>query len=100
MHWPDLFESLVCGGRAQTLQHNGMDCWVATERVAFVNALWADASTSVELREDALRKCVQGWIQILGPVTANRFATCFRLDPRLVLQAYLALENPGPLDAR
>ena len=51
----------------------------------------------VELREDALRKCVQGWIQILGPVTANGFANNFSLDPRMVLQAFLSLETQGLL---
>ena len=96
-HWPDLFERLVCGGRAQTLQHKGLECWVASERVAFVDALCADASTQVELREDALRKCVQGWIQILGPVTTNGFANNFSLDPRMVHQAFLSLETQGLL---
>ena len=96
-HWPDLFERLVCADRAQSLQHNGMECWIAIERVALVNALCAGASTSVELRDDALRKCVQGWIQILGPVTANRFANDFSLDPRLVLQTLLSLETQGLL---
>ena len=96
-HWPDLFERLVYGGRAQTLAHNGTECWIAAERVESVNALYANAATSAELREGALRKCVQGWIQILGPVTANRFSKYFSLDPRLVLQAFLSLENQGLL---
>ena len=96
-HWPDLFERLVCCGRAQIHEHDGMECWIASERAAFVEALWSDASTSSELRDDALRKCVQGWIQILGPVTANRFADYFSLDPRLVLQAFLSLETQGLL---
>ena len=37
-HWPELFERLECCARAQTLQHNGIECWIATERLAFVNA--------------------------------------------------------------
>jgi ATP-dependent Lhr-like helicase len=94
-HWPELFERLMGGGRVQRLHHDGIECWVATEQVAFVNALWADESTFVELREDAIRKCIQGWIQILGPVTANRVAKYFSLDPRLVLQAFLSLETQG-----
>jgi ATP-dependent Lhr-like helicase len=96
-HWPDLFERLVCNGRVQRLQHKGTECWAATEQVAFVDALCVDARTSAELRDDALRKCVQGWIQILGPVTANSFANDFSLDPRLVLQALLSLETQGLL---
>lgn len=41
--------------------------------------------------------CVQGWIQILGPVTANGFASPLSLDPRAVLQAFLLLETQGIL---
>jgi ATP-dependent helicase Lhr and Lhr-like helicase len=96
-HWPDLFERLEVSGRARGLRHNGIECWIATEGVEFVNALWTDATASAELREDALRKCVQGWIQILGPVTANRIAKYFSLDPRLVFQAFLLLETQGLL---
>jgi len=96
-HWPGLFERLVNCRRAQVRQHDGMECWIASERGAFAGALWSDANTSVESREDALRKCVQGWIQILGPVTANRFAKYFSLDPRLVFQAFVSLEIQGLL---
>jgi ATP-dependent Lhr-like helicase len=96
-HWPDLFERLASCGRAEILGHNGIDCWIATERMTLVNALWADRTTSVELRDDALRNCAQGWIQILGPVTANSLANLFALDPRMVLQAFLRLETQGLL---
>ncbi len=95
-HWPELFLRLECSGRARTMQHNEIDCWIATERLALVSALWTD-EPSVEKREDALRKCVQGWIQILGPVTANTFARSFSLDPRLVFQVFLSLEAQGLL---
>ena len=95
-HWPALFERLVSSGRAQKIPQTIGECWVATERVALVEALWSDDSSS-EKREDAVRNCVQGWIQIMGPVTANRFANCFSLDPRLVLRAFLSLENQGLL---
>lgn len=96
-HWPDLYLRLESSGRARTVRPIGRECWVATERAAHVNALWSDAEDEVAFREDALRKCVQGWIQILGPVTANRFAQQFMLDPTLVLQAFLSLESQGLL---
>lgn len=96
-HWRDLFEILVYVGRARTVQHNGTECWIAAERLESVNALCAGPATSAELREDASRKCVQGWIQILGPVTANGFAKYFSLDPGSVFQAFLSLETQGLL---
>jgi ATP-dependent Lhr-like helicase len=94
-HWPELFQRLASNGRAQILQLNETEYWVASERVDFVHAL--TAGTPAELREDALRKCVQGWIQILGPVTANRLAKSFSLDPRMILQTLLSLETQGLL---
>jgi len=96
-HWPELFERLSCNGRAQALEHNGVGYWIATERVALLDALWADVTPGDGLREDAFRKCVQGWIQILGPVTANHFGRSFSLDPKSVFHAFLFLETQGLL---
>jgi len=96
-HWPELLDRLVCGGRAQMLQVAGTDCWVATELVSLVNHIWSSTITSPELRENAIRKCVQGWIQILGPVTANKFAAFLPIDSRSIHQAFLSLEAQGLL---
>ena len=96
-HWPEFYQRLEISGRAQTLQHGGELCWVATERVPLVEALWTAASSPDATPEEAFRKCIQGWIQILGPVTANRFASNFALDPRLVFHAFLGLETQGLL---
>src|SRR5437763_9896269 len=48
-------------------------------------------------KENALMKCVQGWVQILGPVTANRFAQMLSIEPALVFQAFIAMEVQGLL---
>ena len=96
-HWPDFFQRLEIAGRAQAVQLGEMNCWAATERLSLVNALWSHPAIAGAEREDALRKCVRGWIQILGPVTANQFAINFSLDPMLVFQAFVALEAQGLL---
>lgn len=96
-HWPAFYQGLECTGRAQTLQEEGIASWIATERLSFAHALWTEASASHEMRDDALRKCVQGWIQILGPITANQFAKYFLIDPQQALQAFLSLEVQGIL---
>ncbi|WP_109488563.1 DEAD/DEAH box helicase [Occallatibacter savannae] len=95
-HWPDLFEHLLGAGRAQRFECDGNPCWIAAERVALVDALFSPAMAT-DLREDALRKCVQGWIQILGPVTAKSFAAHFAVEPRAVFQTFLSLEIQGLL---
>ena len=90
---------LVCGGRAQTLQHKGLECWVASERVAFVDALCADASTQVELqRRSRFASAFKGGSRFFGPVTTNEISpNNFSLDPKMVLQAFLSLETQGLL---
>jgi ATP-dependent Lhr-like helicase len=40
---------------------------------------------------------VQGWLQILGPTTANAFARTVNLDPASIFQAFLAMEMQGLL---
>lgn len=96
-HWASFYERLASAGRAQILQHSGLKGWVATERIPLVNALSPDVSSPDATREKAVCKCVQGWIQILGPVTANQFATDFCLDPKEIFQAFVGLEAQGLL---
>jgi ATP-dependent helicase Lhr and Lhr-like helicase len=39
-HWPAFYERLTQKGRAQTLDLNGTPCWVATERLPHIGALY------------------------------------------------------------
>ncbi len=96
-HWAEFHHRLESRGRAQTISYCEMPCWIATERLSMVNALWNGIADSGEVRDQALRKCVQGWVQLLGPVTATRFGRQFSLDPKIVLQAFIALEVQGLL---
>ena len=98
-HWLPFYERLASTGRAQTINCDGILCWVATERMPFVEALWlGTTNVAAEVtKEEALTKCVQGWLQIAGPVTANSFAQSLGLDPTLVFQAFLAMEMQGLL---
>jgi len=54
-------------------------------------ALWGQATESVT-KEQALRQCVQGWVQILGPTTANAFAELLGLASSDVFQAFVSME--------
>jgi ATP-dependent Lhr-like helicase len=109
-HWPAFYERLTRSGRAHaiarahTIACAGAPCWVATERLPHIAALYSmarDASagqaTSSVTKEAALQQCVQGWLQILGPTTANAFAHTLGLDPAPVFQAFLAMEMQGLL---
>ena len=61
--------------------------------------LSATASLRPELAstENATLKLVQGWLQILGPTTANALATRVGLPPAEVHQAFLTMEMQGLL---
>ena len=96
-HWPGFFSRLMLDGRADMAQCGDIACWVATERVPQVQTLWGMQTATHAEREEALHKCVQGWIQVLGPMTANRFAGMLSLDAGEVFAAFIALEVQGLL---
>ena len=94
-HWAAFYERLVSDGRANTFQQEALQCWFASERQTLVQALWSGSADDKGARDEALRKCVQGWIQILGPVTASQFARDLSLDASSVYQQFVVLESQG-----
>ncbi len=96
LHWREWHGQLALTGRAQTLDCGGISCWVATERLPFVRSLWFGQDAD-SVQEEALKKCVQGWVQVLGPVTANTFAPMLHLDAALVHRGFIAMEVQGLL---
>jgi ATP-dependent Lhr-like helicase len=126
-HWPNFYEHLTQKGRAQTLDLNGTPCWVATERLPHIATLYptpqntspqnrvilsgaknprisleapqisTEQATNAVTKEVATQKLVQGWLQILGPTTANALAQTLKLDAAPIHQAFLAMEMQGLL---
>jgi ATP-dependent Lhr-like helicase len=98
-HWPIFYERLTQTGRAQIVDCAGTPSWIATERLSTVHTLWdaAELATHSVTKEQALKQCVQGWLQILGPTTADTFARSLMLQPAEVFQAFLAMEMQGLL---
>jgi len=98
-HWPIFYERLACTNRAHTLDCAGQPCWIAAERLPHVAALWPEGlkATETVTKEEAVKQCVQGWLQILGPTTAQAFAATLQLDPASVYKAFLAMEMQGLL---
>ena len=54
-------------------------------------------ATNPVTKEATTQKLVQGWLQILGPTTANNLAQTLNLDPAFIHQAFLAMEMQGLL---
>jgi ATP-dependent Lhr-like helicase len=97
--WPIFYERLTRVGRAQTIDCAGRPCWVAAERLTSVRELWPEFGnvTDADTGAAAVLQCVQGWLQILGPVTANGLGTRLGLAPTMIFQAFLTMEMQGLL---
>jgi len=112
-HWGEFYERLTQTGRARAIEVNGVPCWAATERLHQLAALWPPRTssplppssrkiqptqdTTQVTNETTLKQCVQGWLQITGPITANAFAQRLNLDPAPVFQTFLVMEMQGLL---
>jgi len=94
--WTVFYDRLAGKGRAHTVECNGIVCWVSAERTAYLDAL-NGRETDAVTKEQALRQCVQGWVQVLGPTTANSFAERLGLNASDIFQSFLAMEMQGLL---
>ena len=104
-HWPVFYERLVRGGRVSCVDLGGSPCWVATERMGHVRVLWTSSFSTVDAavtresvaltREAAMGTLLQGWLQVLGPVTSEALGAMLRLDPAMIFAAMLAGEMQG-----
>jgi ATP-dependent Lhr-like helicase len=117
--WPIFYERLMTTGRVQTTNVGETPCWVATERFQSLNAVILSerreskdpegldptaAASSLLARKtnpvtnaEAVLKIVQGWLQILGPVTSAGVAGMLPLDSAAIFEAFLTMENQGLL---
>ena len=92
-HWPAFYDRLRLGGRAQTVDLGGSPFLVATEHLGNVEVL--RRTSSDEARTKLLQQCVQGWLQLLGPVTASSLATLLSISPSDLYASLLAIEMQG-----
>ncbi|HWP57780.1 MAG TPA: DEAD/DEAH box helicase [Candidatus Acidoferrales bacterium] len=105
--WRGLAAELVATGRAGLARWKAdgheREAYVATERVPAVRALVPDAAIDpapaaageAPAPEDAARKAVQGWMEIIGPTTAERLAERLGLSRGRVESALFSLETAG-----
>ncbi|MFC6646641.1 DEAD/DEAH box helicase [Granulicella cerasi] len=117
-HWPLHFAKLHQAGRAFELEVAGERMWFAAERLDDARTLWPEAAfpeVSVDVskrefviggtedrpaqtlsaRDAATLALTQGWLQMLGPVTASSLGARLHLAPRSLHQAFLAMELQG-----
>ena len=71
--------------------------WVATELLTEVSGLWSQDEnvTDVVTKSTILQKLIQGWLQILGPVTACSIGSLLGMQASDVFRKLLELEMQG-----
>ena len=107
LHWPLFFERLQSHGRATLAEHAGRQYMVAAERVQHLRLLWPElcveralpcpAETKELVYGDVVRKCVQGWMALLGPVTSRTLGTRLGVEPAAIWAAMLVMEMQGTI---
>ena len=111
--WRELAEELILAGRATVARWVGGQPsaerrgYLAAERLAWVRALFAELSVEPEIEalsgglhpvvseEEALRRIVHGWLDVLGPTTISDLAQKVGLSVEQVRRALAALEAAG-----
>src|ERR1700734_856004 len=107
LHWDLFFERLHLHGRATVAEHAGRQYMVAAERVQHLRLLWPGVVVERELpcpaepkelvHADVVRKSVQGWMALLGPVTSRTLGLRLGMDPAAIWAAMLVLEMQGTI---
>lgn len=109
----DLARRLIDAGRATAISWSTdsgdgtRQAYVAAERLALVRVLLPQASAHPELdlpdaltavptsEEEAARRIVHGWMEVLGPTTASQLSQRLGLPAPNIETALLALESDG-----
>jgi ATP-dependent Lhr-like helicase len=80
--WRGWFDELVASGRAHALVRGGAEFWIATERRDIIDDIVAT---------------VRGWMECLGPITAQALAARLQLPTGDVEIVLAALESEGQI---
>ena len=98
-HWPEFSLRLAQAGRVRTVDLAGQPCWVAVERLPHTGRIWGEEGNVADsaTKQDGVADLVRGWLQMLGPVTADSLASLLRVVAAEVYQAFLAMEMQGLL---
>ncbi len=118
--WPEFLSCLAAKGRAHRVELGGAPAWIATERLGDAHLLWPELALpavataamaprpettlagteyrpeqAMSPQEGAAASLVQGWLQLLGPLTAASLGEQLHLDPGPLAQALLVMEMQG-----
>jgi ATP-dependent helicase Lhr and Lhr-like helicase len=102
--WDIFFSRLEEQGRAALAIVGDRSYLCAAERIEWLRLLWPEVrfagpsiSVSVTDTDEGLRKSVQGWMAILGPVSSRSIAEMLRVSSSEVWKQMLRLEMSGTI---
>jgi ATP-dependent Lhr-like helicase len=104
--WGDLFHALERTSRAAVADANGRRYFTAAERREELILLWPDAILTPSLAaipctvsnaDDVLRKAIQGWMGLLGPVTSRSLGERLGVAANEIWKQMLRLEMSGAI---
>ncbi len=109
--WPLFASRLESQGRLTAARHGGAEYLAAAERVEYLRVLWPEVIFDRQLScppvssgegkqllpEDVLRRTVQGWMALTGPVTSRALGQRLGIDPAAIWRTMLALEMQGTI---
>lgn len=102
--WNEYFEKLVLSHRVGLAKFQNKTFWFATEKKYLVETIYIDAIFAQEMieipavkktLEESLNLLILGWMQHLGPTTAEKLSQLLSLNLGFVEQTLLRLENNG-----
>ncbi|HLJ76142.1 MAG TPA: helicase-related protein, partial [Acidobacteriaceae bacterium] len=102
--WPVFAARLERDRRIITIRNSGRVYISATERASWLRQIWPMAQFDTQYSdlvekmctaEEILRKTLQGWLQILGPVTSAGLAARLGLSAAQIWPQMLHLESTG-----
>jgi ATP-dependent Lhr-like helicase len=107
LHWAMFFERLADQGRATIAEHEGQRYLVAAERVSHLRLVWPLVAVEREIpcppdskelsQGEVVRKTVQGWMALLGPVTSRTLGVRLGIDPPAIWATMLVIEMQGTI---
>jgi ATP-dependent Lhr-like helicase len=104
--WDRLFDKLEAQGRVTVGSVDGHEYFVAAERVEDFRMLWPEASFAPAVNliavghanaDDVLRKAIQGWMALLGPVTSRSLGARLGISAGDIWKQMLRLEMAGTI---
>jgi ATP-dependent Lhr-like helicase len=105
--WDVFVSRLQRTSRVTVARQGGREFFVAAERAAWVRAVWPEIEFMQAVpdgiggekpsADDVLKKALQGWLQIAGPVTSAGLAVRLGFDAGEIWKQMLRLESSGTI---